>query len=327
MSVSPPVRTCTLLAGLRVEPGAMADWHAMAPLHYRSHHAGAVTNVFRMVYAAPGNEISRDLSRGGPPGPPRASSRNRQVAPGPSRDPSRVREHAGTPEAPGSPGAGEASADDDTRDLTVAARPPAERLERSVRVGVIVYARPALSLAARDRATAGRYRTAGLGRTAMAPQLNREVRVISRVVIAPNWRGLGLAARLVADTLPQVGTPYVEALAAMGHVHPFFERAGMTAYPSAPSPAGERLTAALEAAGIGRTDRRSPAALEAALAGLAPRPRRLAEREIDRWARSYLGAKNHRTNRPDRRRRLALVARHLDARPVYYLWRRGEETP
>ncbi len=271
MTASPPVRTCTLDAHLRVEPGTMADWHAMAPLHYRSHHAGAVTNVFRLVYA------------------PTAQA------------PSRVREHAGTPDAQRAPSA-------------------------PTLVGVSVYARPALSLAARDRATGGRYRSAGLGRTSMAALLNREVRVISRVVLAPNWRGLGLAVRLVAETMPQVGTPYVEALAAMGHVHPFFERAGMTAYVPPPSPAGERLKAALEAAGVDRTHRRSATALEAALAALASPDGRLAEREIDRWARSYLGAKNHRTNRPDRRRRLALVARHLDACPVYYLWRR-KDTP
>jgi hypothetical protein len=147
------------------------------------------------------------------------------------------------------------------------------------------------------------------------------VRVISRAVIAPNWRGLGLATRLVAETVPEVGTPYVEALAAMGHVHPFFERAGMTAYPPRPSPASERLKAALEAVGLDRSDRRSGTALAAALARLAPAARRLAEREIARWVRSYLGAKNHRTNRPDRPRALALVARHLDVAPVYYLWR------
>ncbi len=251
MTATLPERTCTLLAGIRIERGSMADWHALASLHYRSHHAGAVTDVFRMVYA-------------------------------PKRD-----------DAP--------------------------------RIGVIVYARPALSLAARDRATGGRYRSAGMGRTSLARLLNREVRLVSRAVIAPNWRGLGLATRLVAETLPQVRTPYVEALAAMGHVHPFFERAGMTSYPPRVSPAAERLKAALEAVGLGRTDRRSAAALAEALDRLPPADRRLAEREIARWARSYLGAKNHRTNRPDRARTLGLVARHLDSAPVYYLWRRPEE--
>jgi hypothetical protein len=238
-------RTCSLISGIRIERGSHADWLALAPLHYRSHHAGAVTDVFRMVYAAPKN---------------------------------------------------------------------------SVLVGVIVYSRASLSLAARDRATGGRYSSAGLGRVATANLINAELRVISRVVVAPNWRGLGLAARLVSETLPQVGTPYVETLAAMGQMHPLFVRAGMTAYPQPPSKEGERLVAALEAAGLDRADRRSPARLAAALDALPPVARRLADREIARWARSYLGAKNHKINRPDLARRLDLVARHIDSAPVYYLW-------
>jgi len=261
-----PLRTqrrCTLLAGIRVERGTLADWRALAPLHYRSHHAGAVTDVFRVVYD-PAREPSREL-------------------------------------------------------CSRASRAGARTL-----VGVLVVSRAALSVGARDRATGGRYRTAGMGRMATAHLVNRELRVISRVVIVPNWRGLGLASRLVAEALPQIGTPYVEAMAAMGRVHPFFERAGMTAYPQAPSAEGERLRACLEAVGISRGDRRSPDALGSALDALAPDAARLAWREINRWARSYLGAKNHRTNRPDRRRMLDLVARHLDSAPVYYLWRREE---
>jgi hypothetical protein len=45
------------------------------------------------------------------------------------------------------------------------------------------------------------------------------------------------------------------------------------------------------------------------------------EREIARWARSYLAAKNHRLNEVPRERLLDLVARHLDSAPAYYLWR------
>ncbi len=258
-----PPRTCSLLGGIVVERGTHGDWLALAPLHYRSHHAGAVTDVFRLVYVAR---------------PPSGMPEGRESA---------------------QPGA---------------AVP-------HVLVGVIVYSRAALSLAARDRATGGRYRTAGLGRMAMANLVNAELRVISRVVVAPNWRGLGLAARLVAETLPQVGAPYVEALAAMGEMHPLFTRAGMTVYPQPPSKEGERLRAALEAAGLDRADRRSAAGLAAALSVLPPAARDLADREIARWARSYLGAKNHKTNRPDRPRMLELVARHLDSSPVYYLWR------
>jgi len=99
----------------------------------------------------------------------------------------------------------------------------------------------------------------------------------------------------------------------------------MTAYPGAPGPAGsERLRSAFEAIGLGRSVRRSAEALEAALKALEPVARKLAEREIERWARSYLAAKNHRTHRPECRRMLDLVARHLDSSPIYYLWRRPD---
>ena len=247
------MKTCSLLRGIRIERGTRDDWLALAPLHYRSHHAGAITDVFRIAY-------------------------------------------------------------------TNGAR-PASGAANQVLVGVIVYSRSPLSLSARDRATGGRYGTAGLGRVAVAHLINEELRIISRVVIAPNWRGLGLASRLVAETMPQVGTPYVEALAAMGEMHPLFVRAGMTAYPQPPAEEGERLRAALEAAGISRTDRRSADAIERKIAAIAPADRQLAEQELARWARSYLAAKNHKTNRPDRRRILELAARHLDSSPVYYLWR------
>jgi len=257
-----PAKPCTLLAGVRIERGTRADWLALAPFHYRSHAAGAVTDVFRLMYEWPG------------------------------------------------------------------ARPPCIHGGLSINgglskrlIGVIVYSRSPLSLGARDRATGGRYRTAGMGRTAAGYLVNRELRIISRVVLAPNWRGLGLASRLVAETLPLAGTPYVEALAAMGEMHPMFQRAGMTAYPQRPAPQGERLRAALETAGIDRAARRRGADFGRAIDALPAGPRRLVGQEVERWARSYLGAKNHRACRLDRERVLDLAARHLDSAPAYYLWR------
>ncbi|HUU09659.1 MAG TPA: hypothetical protein VM431_03875 [Phycisphaerae bacterium] len=301
-------RSCTLRAGIRVERGTRADWLALAPLHYRSHHAGAITDVFRMVYDVSPVVLPRGGARPAVAHPttPVARRPSQAAAVGPDACSWQPRKAA-------------------RREGMAERRSGAGRLGR-VLVGVIVYSRAALSLAARDRATGGRYRASGMTGMAEAHLVNRELRVISRVVIAPNWRGLGLAGHLVAETLPQVGTPYVEALAAMGRVHPFFEQAGMTAYRRPPSRESERLKAALEAVGIGRSDRRSAAALGLALDALAPAAQHLALAEIGRWARSYLGAKNHRVNRPGRQRMLDLVARHLDSEPVYYLWRR-EPTP
>ena len=57
---------------------------------------------------------------------------------------------------------------------------------------------------------------------------NRELRTISRVIVHPVFRSTGLATQLVRHLCDQCPTRFCEALATMGWVHPFFERAGMT---------------------------------------------------------------------------------------------------
>ena len=50
---------------------------------------------------------------------------------------------------------------------------------------------------------------------------------ISRVVVHPKWRGVGLGVRLVRETLSRCGADVVETMAAMAVYNPFFEKAGM----------------------------------------------------------------------------------------------------
>jgi GNAT superfamily N-acetyltransferase len=66
--------------------------------------------------------------------------------------------------------------------------------------------------------------------TAAAQALNHHVRTISRVIVDPRYRGIGLALRLVRAYLDDPLTDSTEALAAMGRACPFFARAGMTAH-------------------------------------------------------------------------------------------------
>ena len=90
---------------------------------------------------------------------------------------------------------------------------------------VMVISPPVISVRGRNVATFRRYvdrdRCAALGR------LNREVECISRVIVHPSYRGCGLAVRLVKHAINTSPMPIVEALAAMGKIHPFFRRAGM----------------------------------------------------------------------------------------------------
>ncbi len=82
--------------------------------------------------------------------------------------------------------------------------------------GVIVYSYPPPIMFARSKVWKGNFK-----------QLQEEVSTISRVVVHPKYRTMGLGVKLVRETLAKAGTPYVETLAVMAKYNPFFERAGM----------------------------------------------------------------------------------------------------
>jgi len=86
-------------------------------------------------------------------------------------------------------------------------------------VGVIVYSFSPIICFGRKKA---------LGKTLRVQELNRDFANISRVVLHPKYRTIGLGARLVRETLPLVDRPYVETMAVMARYNPFFEKAGMT---------------------------------------------------------------------------------------------------
>lgn len=114
--------------------------------------------------------------------------------------------------------------------------------------GVIVYRPPVPNLAIRNAVLDGRF--SGLNRAAGLTLLNESVRCISRVIIDPRYRGLGLASWLVAETMPLTGAPLVEACSVMGGFHPFFKRAGMLEFIPSPDVKTERMSVALETVGI-----------------------------------------------------------------------------
>jgi ABC-type lipoprotein export system ATPase subunit/GNAT superfamily N-acetyltransferase len=92
--------------------------------------------------------------------------------------------------------------------------------------GVIVYAHPPPTC---------------FGRRLVLPkmtmkELNEKLSIISRVVVHPKYRTIGLGTKLVKETLPLVGTPYVEMPAVMAKYNPFAEKAGMQKIAEQPPP-------------------------------------------------------------------------------------------
>jgi len=93
-------------------------------------------------------------------------------------------------------------------------------------IGVIVYSRSYLNLKPRNLVFGERYVYTS-GDQYKARLINEEIARISRVVIHPKFRGIGLGGLLVKETLPKVNAKVVEVLAVMAKYNPFFEKAGM----------------------------------------------------------------------------------------------------
>jgi len=58
-------------------------------------------------------------------------------------------------------------------------------------------------------------------------ELNEKLARVSRVVVHPKYRTIGASVKLLRESLPLCGKPYVEMIAVMARYNPFAEHAGM----------------------------------------------------------------------------------------------------
>ncbi|MEK6642978.1 MAG: AAA family ATPase [Planctomycetota bacterium] len=183
-------------------------------------------------------------------------------------------------------------------------------------LGILVFAHAPLELTMRNRSTCGRFVRNGR-------RLNRELRILRRLVMHPDIRGCGIGHWFVRETLPRVGVRFVECLAAMGAVNPVFEKAGMSRIGRCPLPRGrlallERIRQwKLDPFGddFGRHISR------------CPRVRTLVEKTVQDWVNIAHGAASQRIRgRPGGE--LARSFRQLIGEPpIYYLWDRERVFP
>ena len=180
-------------------------------------------------------------------------------------------------------------------------------------VGVIVYTLPSEGVELRNAATNNMF--SNLDKKSRFTLINKNIRCIRRVVIEPRFRGLGLASRLVRETLPEAGVPIVEAMAVMGMVNPFFEKAGMKSYTANLPERCVRLSEALSLAGIEEDELIDAEKVQRKLDELKRNEAEFIEEEINRFLQSY-----GRRRKGSGLERTRFVLGKLTDRPVYYIW-------
>ena len=186
--------------------------------------------------------------------------------------------------------------------------------------GVIVYSNAPAVLELRNIATGHVF--AGLDRSTQLELINTNIRRVNRLVIEPRFRGLGLASRLVRETMPLVNVPIVEALAVMGWINPFFERAGMKAYKAKPSAAGVQFVEALSIIGIEQAELIDPELVQHKFEKLGDSQARFIEHQIRHFIKSH----GRRRDMLPGLERTRYILTKLTARAVYYIWFNREFT-
>ncbi|MCL7965754.1 MAG: hypothetical protein M8857_01460 [marine benthic group bacterium] len=103
----------------------------------------------------------------------------------------------------------------------------------STPAAVAVFSYPDLHSSARNLATDDGYRINGSG--PRARRLNRDILRLSRIVVAPELRSVGLARLLLGKAIPTLGVAWVEATASMARYTKFLEAAGFRHVPQGSS--------------------------------------------------------------------------------------------
>jgi len=92
-------------------------------------------------------------------------------------------------------------------------------LKRGDRVcGAVVYVCPMSAAPCRSRVL----------KIGSMKELNEKLARVARVVVHPKYRTIGASVKLLRESLPLCGKPYVEMIAVMARYNPFAEHAGMT---------------------------------------------------------------------------------------------------
>lgn len=181
-------------------------------------------------------------------------------------------------------------------------------------IGVIVYRTPSPSVELRNLATDNFLK--GFERKTQMTLLNKNVRCISRVIIEPRFRSLGLASRLVRETMPKMNVPIIEAMAVMGKVNPFLEKAGMKPYAMGQPVRYAQFLEAFSAVGIEKKELIDAVKVQRKLEQLATTQAEFIECQIKHFLKAY----GRRRDMQPSLQRTKYVLNRLTARAVYYIW-------
>jgi len=117
-------------------------------------------------------------------------------------------------------------------------------------VGVVLYVYPHMYLRARFNALPHLKEILENSRREYLDYINGCFRRLARIIVHPKYRGVGLAVRIVRETMPLLNVPYIECVAVMPRYNPFLSHAGMIQIEVEPSKTLKHIYMSLEKMGF-----------------------------------------------------------------------------
>ena len=201
-----------------------------------------------------------------------------------------------------------------------------EHPDLSAPAAVALFSWPELNSAVRALITGKAY--AMPNKQHAAARVNREIVKLSRIVVTPELRGLGIAQRLVYKAIEAIMPRWVECSTTMGPYTSFLSSIGFRELPANPSDPEARLIDYLTSLDVQPRDATSGALLSDWIDALSVRQRRHARRLVWRFFHHFV--LNRRTHaKPPKNvpnptctgwtNAMDLAATRVFGRPVYYL--------
>ncbi|MBX3361462.1 MAG: hypothetical protein KF705_08505 [Phycisphaeraceae bacterium] len=176
-------------------------------------------------------------------------------------------------------------------------------------VGVLAVSRPVLNASWRATAWPGVFD--GFGNSERARAINAHLRTISRVIVEPRHRSMGVGSMLVRAYLASRETVLTETIASMARYTSLFARCGMRRVEFPRAARDERLLLALGARGRAPYELVDPARARLLMRDASIRV------AVDRWLNASRGTRAALAmGRVDR---ASIAGRGLIARPVVYV--------
>lgn len=191
---------------------------------------------------------------------------------------------------------------------------------------IVVVSYPDMHSSARNLATDDRYKIGG--RRDQAQKLSREVLKMSRIVVTPELRGIGVASWLIARVIEKLQCRYIECVTAMGLYTTFLQTLGFREIPQTTSTAEAELLDLAGQINVPATTSLDPEELARFIDGQSVRMRRKFRRAVWQYYHQYV---LHRRTGKKVPKRIAhdtdprwpkaweLVTTRLDGRPAYFI--------